>query len=364
MAKTPKYSGLAKPQIGQQPSVAEPQPQYSQMSQNLAPTSSPATTVAPNQSTASTGMQNRLDASKLAKNSVQVDNDGDQVLGDPKTYDSAGSYGSGFINMSSLLGLNKGSGGQSAKAFAGGIKSAGQSAMSGIDSLNNEFTGKAQAGMTGWGTDQASFDPGLSDAGKTADSRANAQYTGPNDFTQLSGYADLAKKVGAAQDAARASQTGYGVAGQVGKQTGLSPVQSAASSFYMGVNNPNIKRAGSAFTNLAKSLDDANNMAMSSSNFAKGAAQRAQAEGRNEQAAVRDYNDPRNDANNFANNNPKADKAANDAWEEVYGSGRDSATISSTERRKQLMDEMTNDHFGAKDKEDFIKWYKKKHPNG
>lgn len=234
-------------------------------------TANPSVSVAPKASSGQTGQATPIQGASpinLAKPpGKQYDADGDEILGNPQTYSSAGSAGSGFVNLSHLLSLNKGSGFQSAKDFSKKVKGAGQSASGAIEAGENGFMDAADKGFSG--QQITDFDPAAADAQAKVDAAKNAKYTGPADMASMSGYADLAKKVGAAQDLAKASQTPYGVAGEASKETGLSPTQSAASAFYMGVNNPNIKRAGAAFTNLQAALDKANNRAMDISRYSK-----------------------------------------------------------------------------------------------
>lgn len=227
-----------------------------------------------------------------SKNLTNVDTEGNIQLGDPKVYDSVGSAGSGFVNLSHLLSLNKASGERSANDLARRTKAGGEGAMAGISGLEGQFVDAQAKGMENWrspGTSEAGFDPGGADAQKWIDSAHNAKYTGPNDLSELGAYGDLAKKVGNAQDMAKATQSGYGVAGQVEKETGLSPTQAAASSFYMGVNNPNLKRAGSAFTNLSAALEQANSRAMNQANLSRGEAQYMHGQGDVWQNQKNDY---------------------------------------------------------------------------
>lgn len=293
MASKPNYQNLAK--TPNKPTAIDPREAAQTnmvVSENMV--GKPQDIAQAQPSGALEGQVHRRGAADLAKRTVETDNDGDIKLGDPKVYDSVGAAGSGFVNLSHLLGLNKGSGAQSAKDLAARTSQAGQDASGGIAGADGRFYDEARKGMTGFATDDSPFDMAANDAGAKADAAANAKYTGPGDLTAMGGYADLAKKVGSAQDMARNSQTGYGMAAQVGKETGLSPIQSAASAFYMGVNNPNVKRAGSAFVNLQSALDKANSRAFNAANFARGAAQRSQTIGREWQKQVADYNDPRN----------------------------------------------------------------------
>lgn len=187
-------------------------------------------------------------------------------MGDPKVYDSVGSAGSGFVNLSHLLSLNKGSGAKSGYDLATRTKNAGYDAQGSINDAEGRFKSAVDAFMP---DDQHSFDPAASDAQGVVDRAKNSHYTGPGDLTAMDGYADLAKKVGAANDMAKnVSGGGYGVAAQVGKETGLSPTQSAASSFYMGINNPNLKSTAK-FANLQGALDQANQRAMNVSNLGR-----------------------------------------------------------------------------------------------
>lgn len=193
---------------------------------------------------------------------------GDERLGTPKVYESAGSAGSGFVNLSHLLGLNKGSGEQSAKSLAKKVREKGESAAKGISDAEKQFADAYDRGFSG-SIDPNEWDPAATGALERATAMKGAEYKGPSDLMESSAYADLAKKVGETQGTARNVQTGTGLASEVSKETGLSPAQSAASAFYMGVNNPNLKRAGAAFTNLQAALDDANARAFSASSFAK-----------------------------------------------------------------------------------------------
>jgi hypothetical protein len=271
---TNNYTSLAKTDLEKtatQPAAAPAETM--EIGQTVAPTQTAP--MAPT-STATAGMTQRRGADQFAKNNVPIDADGDIKLGDPKVYDSVGEAGSGFVNLSHMLGLNRGSGSQSAKTFAKGIQGAGVEASAGITRAEDEFTKQSKAGM-GW-TGGEAFDPASGQAATDKINEArNAAYTGPASMGEMSGYADLSKKVSGAQEAAKNSQTGYGMAAEVNKQTGLSPIQSAASAFYMGVNNPNVKRAGSAFTNLQSALDKANQRSMDSSKWAKGEAERYRA---------------------------------------------------------------------------------------
>lgn len=200
-------------------------------------------------------------------------------MGEPKIYDSVGSAGSGFINLSHLLGLNKQSGQNSANDLAARTSKAGYDAQVGISKLGKEFQDQADAQTKQWGvyggdekalTKKSGLGDGLGAEGKFAAGLGkDAKYTGPNDLTGLSGYAGLAKKVGEAQDmATNVSGGATGLAAQVNKETGLSPTQSAASAFYMGVNNPKL-RAAKNFTNLQSSLAEANSRAMGVSSLAR-----------------------------------------------------------------------------------------------
>lgn len=246
------------------------------------------------QSSATTNAVGGRQASENAKNQTNVDTEGNIQLGDPKVYDSVGSAGSGFVNLSHLLSLNKASGERSANDLARRTKAGGDAAMAGISGLEGQFADEQGKGMANWRNPgsaggEISFDPAGADSQKWIDAAHNAKYTGPNDLSEMGAYGDLAKKVGSAQDMAKATQSGYGVAGQVEKETGLSPTQSAASAFYMGVNNPNLKRAGSAFTNLSAALEQANSRAMNAANLSRGEAGRMGAQGDEWQRQKADY---------------------------------------------------------------------------
>lgn len=241
------------------------------------------------QGQADKGQNNPVDFTGFsAEPKPRYDSEGDEELGDPKTYESAGSAGSGFVNLSHLLSLNKGSGAQSAKDFAKKVKAAGQSAQGAIAGAENAFVDQAgnQAGLA----NRDEIDVGGAGWQDQVNKQKNYKYGGPGSLMETSGYADLAKKVGSAQDLAKSSQSAYGVASEVSKNTGLSPTQSAASAFYMGVNNPNIKRAGAAFTNLQAALDKANSRSMIVAKGARDAEAgiRSQAEGW--QKEIDDYN--------------------------------------------------------------------------
>lgn len=243
------------------------------------------------------------------------DREGNVVLGDPKVYDSVGEAGSGFTNLSHLLALNKGSGFQSAKDLAKRTTAAGNSAMSGITGAESSFGDAARAGA-GIGSNEEPFDLGASDAQQRIDQRKGFKYTGPNDLTSMGGYADLAKKVGSAEDMAKSVTGGAnGLAGQVNKETGLSPTQSAASAFYMGVNNPNLKRAGNQFTNLSNALEAANARAANTSSMARGWATQHAGEAEGWQQQKNDWD--KSAANTVARANAVASQKANDA--EVQG---------------------------------------------
>lgn len=213
------------------------------------------------QGQADKGQNNPVDFTGFSAAPKQrYDASGDEELGDPQTYESAGSAGSGFVNLSHLLSLNKGSGAQSAKDFAKKVKASGEAAHGAIAGAENAFVD--QAGNQDGLANRDEIDVGGAGWQDQVNKQKNYKYGGPGSLMETSGYADLAKKVGSAQDLAKSSQSAYGVASEVSKNTGLSPAQSAASAFYMGVNSPNIKRAGAAFTNLQAALDKANSRSM------------------------------------------------------------------------------------------------------
>lgn len=237
--------------------------------------------------------QNMASARDFAKNYESTDANGNLALGTPKVYDSVGDAGSGFVNLSHLLALNKDSGAQSANAFARNVKNEGRGALSGISGLENQFNKDAIAGSSSMsGLDY--FAPNMENAQGVVDKAKNAAYTGPNDLTSMGAYNDLAKKVSDAQNMAKNTQSGTGMAAEVNKETGLSPIQSAASAFYMGVNNPNVKRAGSPFTNLQAALDQANQRAMMGANSARYNAKDLNNKGIQWQSDLDKMNDPAN----------------------------------------------------------------------
>lgn len=182
----------------------------------------------------------------------------------PKVYDSVGAAGSGFVNLSHLLGLNRGSGSKSANQLSSDMWNNGSDAWNSVVGAENDFKSATEANTI----DAAKYkQPGLDNdpvdlwgSGiKDALDKSKAGYQGPTDFTATGGYADLSKKVGDAGNmATNLAKGGQGIAAEVNKKTGLSPVQSAASAFYMGVNNSGVKGAGKAFTVLNNALTDAN----------------------------------------------------------------------------------------------------------
>lgn len=208
--------------------------------------------------------------SSVASNSTPMSQN--YGLGNPQVYQSAGSAGSGFINLSHLLGLNKESGARSANSLSDKMYEKGGAARSGISGLEDEFNQKAREGGT-WLQDYpaGTHDPA---SGRNIDregyDKASKGYTGPNDMGSMSGYADLAKKVGEASGMGQNLESGgFGIAAETQKESGLSPYQSAASAFYMGVNNPNLKRAGGMFANLQKTLDEANARSIETASLAR-----------------------------------------------------------------------------------------------
>lgn len=167
----------------------------------------------------------------------------------PKVYESAGSYGSGFVNLSHLLGLNRKSGLASAKDLAKRTSEKGKAALGSIN--------KAEEGFK-----------------KAADGSLAGQYAGPDSISQSDEYKGIANQVGEAEDMAKNTQSGWGIAAQAAKDSqagdySLSPRQAAASAYYMGVNNQGLKQTGSAFLNLRKALADANARSMEYSKLAR-----------------------------------------------------------------------------------------------
>lgn len=236
----------------------------------------------------------RSDAKEQA-NTYKTDSQGNFKLGEPKVYDSVGSAGSGFVNLSHLLGLNKASGAKSAIDLANRMDSAGKDASKSIASHERRFEDEARAGTTSFLDYQDGDLLGENIAQKGYEKAAQG-YKGPSDMTQTSGYEELSKKVNQAAGMAKnISGDGFGLAAQVSKDTGLSPVQSAASAFYMGVNNPNLKRAGNAFTGLQQALADANarsvNTAQLSREFTRTSADRLKSNSDAFAKARKDYDD-------------------------------------------------------------------------
>lgn len=188
----------------------------------------------------------------------------------PPVYESAGRYGSGFVNLSHLLALNKDSAQFSAKDLAKKMALAGEQANINLGQAEDDFNKAAKAGSVSKSDYADDLDPALVNDLSGIKAKADAGYRGPSDLASMSGYSDLSKVVGGAADMSKnLSSGGHGIAAEVGKDTGLSPVQSAASAFYMGVNNSGIKGAAAPFMNLRKSLENANAKAMQTSDLAR-----------------------------------------------------------------------------------------------
>jgi hypothetical protein len=175
--------------------------------------------------------------------------------------------------MSHLLGLNYGSGQQSAADLAKRVSNKGQAAMGSIsqaeDAFNKQANGTVEMGPRG----------AVSKLGVTSQATPGQPYAGPNSMSENNSYSALAKNVADAEDSAKnLDKGGYGLAAEVNKETGLSPTQSAAGAYYMGVNNKDLKDTGRQFQNLQSALDAANNRSMATANMARSKASAAQDE--------------------------------------------------------------------------------------
>lgn len=244
----PDLSKQARPTLGQ----VNPVPQYD-ISQG---------------SKFNTPVGNQTDEAKLAKGGGQVNL---PAAYQPKVYDSVGAAGSGFINLSHLLGLNAASGKQSAADLAKRTTDSGNAAQGALTGAENAFYGQAGSAPLGpmlGGGGYIGNDDAFNQLAQ-AKAKAEAGYKGPGSLADMSGYEALAKQVGNAADMAKnVSGGGYGVAAQVNKETGLSPRQAAASAFYMGVNNPQLA-AAKKFANLGQALDEANARAINYAGMAR-----------------------------------------------------------------------------------------------
>lgn len=210
-------------------------------------------------------------------------NSGQSTQGASGSPDQAGT---GFVNLTHLLQLNGQSGQNSAQQYAKQTSSQISNAKAGINSAQDNFNQQVKAGTTD--ANQVENDPGGAGPGvqdgqdprfannknggyyQSALDRANAGYTGPQgDLSGQGGYDKLTNQIGAAQSRGQNSQSAAGVAAQVGQDTGLSAKQSAASAFYMGLSNPDIRKSGANYTQLGKMLNDANARAQNTANMGK-----------------------------------------------------------------------------------------------
>jgi hypothetical protein len=203
--------------------------------------------------------------------------------------------GSGFVNLSQLLALN-GKGAQAdAIAQANKLKQQGQQAQSGIQSAQDKFnqqvagaqvnsdavqqqvngnnTGfrKAQGGSTVNGvTGTQDYNANNLQYVKNVLNKANQGYQGPQDLSSQPGYGALQKQVSDVTNRAKNAQNGgASEAGQIAQDTGLSPRQAAAASFYQGVSNPYLHQAGQRFSNLQNQLDTAEANSVATSDLAR-----------------------------------------------------------------------------------------------
>ncbi len=258
----------------------------------------------------------------------------------PKVYESTGSYGSGFVNLSHMLGLNRGSGAKSAEDLSKRVLGEGKGATDAISKSYGDFTSAADKGGVKTSDYMKDADKGV--YGNTYNAaymqqgadRAKQGYQGPGSMAESSAYADLAKKTGAAEDLAKNVQTGWGTASQVAKDTGLSAAQSAASSFYMGVNNKGLQRSGDAFQNLRNSLGEANARSVDYASMARKGTEQAAGDLQSQADKARGYWDQvsKNEADEKArrtalpgSNIPGEGETSNDARQDQINAEREQA---------------------------------------
>lgn len=186
--------------------------------------------------------------------------------------------GTGFVNLSQLLALNGKSGQDSANSYAAQTRNAGTGASAQLAGLQGKFNQAMKDGTVD-ATDVENRVGGATGADGTpnaqkgyfqaAADKAGRGYAGPSSLEDMGGYQSVATQLAKAQSRAQNSQTSGGVAAQIAQDTGLSPRQAAASAFYMGVNNGDIKRSGSQFQNLTGMLGTANDQSMQESQEAQ-----------------------------------------------------------------------------------------------
>lgn len=189
---------------------------------------------------------------------------------------STGQAGTGFVNLSHMLDLNKASGQKSANQLGKSVSDAGAKAQAGLGTMMNDFNTKAMGAAMDANkmmTYDAEGNPNY--AGGTPGINqgiANSQmaYSGPSSLSEMKGYGDLQKSLlGTAGTAANLAKGGQGIAAEVGKTANLSPAQAAASAFYMGVNNKNLRGVGQGYKGLGDTLDAANTESIKTAQLAK-----------------------------------------------------------------------------------------------
>jgi len=189
---------------------------------------------------------------------------------------SAGSAGSGFVNLSQMLDLNAQAGQASANAMARQVGKAGAAQRTQLNDMSGQFQKQADA-QSAKANAVMSYDEngnpnyaGSSVGVQGAIDQAQQGYKGPASLGDIGGYNDLQKALlGTAGTATNLAKGGQGIAAEVQKQSNLSPTQSAAEAFYMGVNNPNLKQVGKDYSSLGDELDKANSNAVTAADMAR-----------------------------------------------------------------------------------------------
>lgn len=219
----------------------------------------------------------------------------------------------GFVNLSQLLSLNKGSGAQSAGSLDSSVNNQGDAAVAGIDKLSNDFNSQSDkaanigtfdsTGMVPQVHDGRSWtDPNSSSGGpsgnlafqsasKEAHSNiapgtpgtwntwnpndiakaqavaAQSKYNGPQSLNDVGDVAGAGQAAQSAQDRANQMNSAAGRAAAASSaQGGLGARQAAASSFYMGNSDPRFQQTANKFSGLSSMLSGAQNAATARAN--------------------------------------------------------------------------------------------------